>query len=105
MSDDLMSMSAAEQAASVRSGEVSATELVEASLAEIDRQNGEINAVITLADERAREEAEQVQPGDDRPLAGVPIVVKDLLQLTEGIRTAFGTAASGDFVPPFDTAL
>jgi len=98
-------MSASEQAAAVRSGDVSATELVEASLAQIERLNGELNAVITLVADRALAEAERVRPGDDRPLAGVPMVVKDLLQLTEGVRTTFGSAATGDFVPQFDTGL
>src|ERR671933_1102191 len=40
-----------------------------------------------------------------RPLAGEPILVKDLTQLTEGVRTTYGSAATGDFVPSFDTAL
>jgi amidase len=105
MPDELMSMSASDQAAAVRSGDVSAVELVEASLAQIDRLNGELNAVITPVEDRARAEAQHVTQGDDRPLAGVPIVVKDLLQLTEGVRTTFGSAAVGDFVPRFDTAL
>jgi amidase len=35
----------------------------------------------------------------------VPILVKDLTQLTEGVRTTFGSAAAGDFVPRFDTGL
>ena len=98
-------MSATEQAAAVRAGELSATELVDAALDAIERLNGEINAVVTVVADLARAEAERVKPGDDRPLAGVPIVIKDLLQLTKGVRTTFGTAASGDFVPEFDTAL
>jgi amidase len=102
---ELMGMSATEQAAAVRSGELSAAELVDASLAAIDRLNGEVNAVVTPVAERARAEAERVRAGDERPLAGVPIAIKDLTQLTEGVRTTFGTEASGDFVPPFDTAL
>jgi amidase len=105
MPAELMTTSAIEQAETVRSGEVSSRELVEESLAAIDRMNGEVNAVITLAAERALAEADRVEAGDERPLAGVPIVIKDLLQLTEGIRTAFGTEASGEFVSPFDTGL
>src|SRR4051794_31540351 len=96
---------AIEQAASVRSADVSAPDSADLSLAEIESQNGDLNAVVTLAAERARTEAEAIEPGDERPLAGVPIVIKDLLQLTEGIRTTFGTAASGDYVPDYDTAL
>ena len=98
-------MSALEQAAAVRAGELSAAELVEASLGAIDRRNGEVNAVVTVVDERARQEAARVPAGDERPLAGVPIVVKDLTQLTEGVRTTFGSEALADFVPRFDTAL
>jgi amidase len=98
-------MSASEQAAAVRSGEASAAELVESSLETIDRLNGELNAVVTVVADQARAEAERVEPGDARPLAGVPIVIKDLLQLTKGIRTTMGSAAGADFVPPFDTVL
>ena len=78
-------MSASEQAAAVRAGELSATELVDAALDAIERLNGEINAVVTVVADLARAEAERMKPGDDRPLAGVPIVIKDLLQLTKGV--------------------
>ncbi len=96
---------AAEQAVLVREGEVSARELVEASLAAIERLNGELNAFVTLVPERALAEAEAIQPGDARPLAGVPIAIKDILALTEGIRTTFGMAAVGDWIPPMDSAV
>ncbi|MEA2368621.1 MAG: amidase [Thermoleophilaceae bacterium] len=105
MAGELMSMSAVEQAAAVRTGDVSAVELVEASLATIDRRDGEINAVVTRVDERALAEAERVPAGDERPLAGVPVLIKDLTQLTEGVRTTYGSAATGDFVPQFDTSV
>ena len=90
MPNDLMFKSAAQQAELVRSGELSARELVEASLASIERLNGELNAVVTLCAERALAEADAVGPGDDRPLAGVPILVKDLVAFTEGVRTTMG---------------
>ena len=44
----LTEMSASEQAAAVRAGELSATELVDAALDAIERLNGEINAVVTV---------------------------------------------------------
>ena len=77
----------------MRAGELSARELVEASLAAIERLNGELNALVTLCAERALAEADAVGPGDERPLAGVPIAVKDLVAFTEGIRTTWGMAA------------
>jgi amidase len=101
---DVLWRSAAEQAELVRSGEVSARELVEATLSAIDEVNGELNAVVTRCDERALAEAENVKAGDERPLAGVPVLVKDLLALTEGVRTTFGMAAMEEWVPPLDSA-
>ena len=44
----------------------------------IGRLNGELNAFVTLCEERALAEADAIQPGDERPLAGVPIAIKDL---------------------------
>jgi amidase len=96
---------ALEQAAAVRAGEVSARELVEASLDSIERLNGDVNAFVTVAADRALAEADAIAAGDPRPLAGVPIAIKDIGPLTEGIRTTFGSAVSGDWVPPFDTAI
>ncbi|HKN92739.1 MAG TPA: amidase, partial [Thermoleophilaceae bacterium] len=104
MPDDLMFKSATEQAALVRSGEVKSRELVEASLGAIDSVNDELNAVITRCDERALAEADTVQAGDERPLAGVPLLVKDLAAVTEGIRTTMGMRAMGEWIPDFDSA-
>jgi amidase len=105
MPNELMFRPAVELAAMVRSGDVSARELVEASYSAIERLNGDLNAFVTLCEERALAEAQQVTEGDDRPLAGVPIAVKDLVQLTEGVRTTFGMAAMEDWVPDHDSAV
>jgi amidase len=105
MPDDSMFRPAGELAASVRAGDVSARELVEESLAAIGRLNGELNAFVRLCDERALAEADAISPGDERPLAGVPIGIKDLVQLTEGVSTTMGMAAMEDWVPPMDSAL
>jgi amidase len=91
---------ALEQAALVRSGQVSAVELVEAALAEIGRS--ELGAFVTLCGERALAEAAAVEPGDPRPLAGVPIGIKDLLAPTEGVLTTHGSSAFPDWIPERD---
>jgi amidase len=96
--------SAARQAALVRSGELSARELVEASLAANERLDPAINAFVLVCPERALAEANTVRPGDERPLCGVPIAVKDLLGASEGLPTAHGSAAFGDWVAGHDTA-
>jgi amidase len=105
MANDLMFKPAGELAAMVQAGDVSARELVEAAYGTIERLNPELNAFVTLCEERALAEADAVQPGDARPLAGVPIAVKDLIALTEGVRTTMGMAAMEDWVPSADSAL
>jgi amidase len=101
---DALRASAADQAALVRAGVLSARELVEASLDAIERLDSAVNAFAVVCPERALAEADAVRPGDDRPLCGVPLAVKDLLGATEGLPTAHGSAAFGDWVADHDTA-
>jgi amidase len=101
---DVLRASAGRQAELVRSGEVSARELVEASLEAIERLEPAINAFALVCPERALAEADAVQPGDARPLCGVPLAVKDLLGASDGLPTAHGSAAFGDWVADHDTA-
>jgi amidase len=102
--EELLRLSAVEQAARVRSGELSARELVEAALAAIERRNPEVNAFVALCPERALREADAVRAGDARPLCGVPVGVKDLLSATEAVPTSEGSSAFGDWVADHDGA-
>src|SRR3982751_4246357 len=104
MATEYLTRPATEQAELIRAGEVSSRELVEESLRAIEALNDELNAFVTLAADRALAEADAIEQGDDRPLAGVPIALKDLIAWTEGIRTTSAMAAMGDFVPPQDSA-
>ncbi len=62
----------------LRSGRLTAVELLELCLARIDRLDGRLNAFRTLFRESARAEAEAADAAhDDRPLLGVPVAVKD----------------------------
>jgi amidase len=99
---DPLSRSAAEQGALIRDGRISARELVDAALAAIERD--EHNAFVLTCPERARAEADAIGPGDERPFAGVPIAIKDLIVLTEGLRTANASRSLGDFTPTVDSA-
>jgi amidase len=101
---DVLLDSAVRQAERVRAGEISAVELVEASLREIERRNDEINAFVHVCAERALDEADAIRPGDPRPLCGVPIGIKDLLSATAGLPTSEGSAAFGDWVAEHDSA-
>lgn len=62
----------------LRSGRLTAVELLGLCLARIDRLDGRLNAFRTLFRESARAEAEAADAaGDDRPLLGIPVAVKD----------------------------
>jgi amidase len=91
---------AREQAAGVRAGDVSATELVQAALADIERT--QLNAFVALCGERALAEAARIRPGDPRPLAGVPIGIKDLMAPVAGLPTTHGSAAFPEHVATAD---
>ena len=102
-------LSAVELARLIRAKDLSAREVVSVHLAQIDRVNPTVNAIVTLVAEQAMERArladEDAARGRDiGPLHGLPIAHKDL-QSTKGIRTTFGSAIYRDFVPAEDSLL
>ena len=54
----------------------SARELVGAALSRIEEVDAKINAFVEVDSERALEAADKIEPGDERPFAGVPIAIK-----------------------------
>src|SRR4051812_45952210 len=102
MSHDGLWRSASEQARMVRDGECSSRELVDAALDAVERVDGELNAFVHVAADEARAEADRVRAGDDRPLAGVPIAVKDLIAPVAGMPMTWGMAAMRGYVPDED---
>lgn len=101
---DLLFRPATELAALVRSGEISASELVGASLERIEALDGQINAFTHVDADRALATAAAIQPGDERPFAGVPIAIKDN-QPVDGMPLTFCADLFGDFAAPFDAAF
>lgn len=94
---ELAYTSAVDLAAMVHSRTISATELMTYTLARIDRVNPGLNAIVSLDPERALRDAsaidDQFARGDHPgPLAGLPIVVKDL-ENAAGFPTSRGTSA------------
>ena len=75
-SSDLMFTPVGDLAARVRGGELSARELTQASLDRIAALDPELNAFIEVDAERALATADAIEPGDERPFAGVPIAIK-----------------------------
>jgi len=94
MSEEMAFAGAARQAEMVRAGEVSPTELVAMYLERIARLDPQLNAFRVVLAERAMLEAEQaearIKAGEERPLLGVPIALKDSVDLA-GELTTYGT--------------
>jgi amidase len=96
---DLAFAGVSRQAELVRAGEVSARELVELYLERIERLDPHLNAFRVVMDERALAEADQADArrssGDERPLLGVPMAVKDNMHVAGEITANGGRAHAG----------
>ena len=122
---DITELSATEIAARVRRGELSAREVLEATLEHIARVDGRpgslvahpptpkeratdiraVHAFITLTADRARAQADAVDAkiaaGEDPgPLAGVPFTVKDIF-CVEGTPSTAGSRILANFIAPY----
>jgi amidase len=100
---------ARDQAAAVRAAGISARELLDLHLARIAERNPELNAIVSLDEERAREGAaaadEVLASGADvGPLHGLPFAFKDT-HAVAGWRTTFGSPLFKDFVPEQDDLI
>lgn len=102
--EELLFLSALELAAMVRSGQISARELLSASLARIEALEPTINAFTHVAYESAFRVADEIHPGDPRPFAGVPIAVKDNRPVA-GMPLTMGSDLFGDYVAEQDSFL
>ncbi|MCA9070825.1 MAG: hypothetical protein KDA84_17970 [Planctomycetaceae bacterium] len=107
--NELCFSTAVELTRSIARKEISAREVLEAHLDQIERINPQVNAIITLLPDSAREQAAAADEYQARgeplgPLHGLPIAHKDLV-LTKGIRTTFGSPIYKDFVPPEDALI
>jgi len=83
-----------ELAAAVRSGELSARELVQASLDRIEDLNPQLNAFVDVFAEEALAEAASIGAGDPRPFAGVPIAIKNNRAASSATSSRRSTTAS-----------
>src|SRR5215207_6598634 len=93
----------------LRAKELSAREVMEAHLAQVERVNPEVNAIVTLTAEQAMDRAHTADDALARgeevgPLVGLPVAHKDLFS-TGGVRTTFGSPVYKDFVPDHDALI
>jgi amidase len=106
MQSDLSFLTASQMARSIRQGEISAVEALEAHLSQIAACNPRLNAIITLDEAGARRRAQEADAALARgevwgSLHGVPITIKDSFE-TAGMRTVSGYPPFANRVPQED---
>ncbi|SDA94873.1 amidase [Mesorhizobium qingshengii] len=106
---DIVFSSTVDLAAAIAARKISAVEVLDAHLAQIDRHNGAVNAVISLDRQGARERAKKADAALARsealgPLHGVPFTLKDMHQ-TSGMKTTVGFPPFADYVARHDSPV
>src|SRR6266849_10409236 len=109
LASEICGLSAVEMARQIRAGRLSAREAMLAHLAQIERLNRTVNAIVTVCAEQALKRAGEADEAQARGhlkglLHGVPVAHKDL-QATKGVRTTFGSPIFRDFVPTENSPL
>ncbi len=106
---NLVFTTAQELATRISHRQVSATEVLEAHLAQIALHNPPLNAIVTLDEKRAQMRAEEADLALAQgevwgPLHGVPITIKDALE-TAGLRTTGGFPPLTEHIPTRDATV
>ncbi|NOD34170.1 MULTISPECIES: amidase [unclassified Ruegeria] len=103
---DLTRISAAELVKQLATRQVSATDVMRATLDRIAKVNGDVNAIVALREESAlMAEAQRCDSGPiTGPLHGLPIAVKDLVNVA-GVVSSHGSPLFKDVVPDSDDLI
>jgi amidase len=106
---DICFLNATEMAEFIRRKDLSASEVMEAHLRQIERVNPKVNAIVTLVADQAMESARKADEAQANgamlgPLHGLPVAHKDLFD-TAGIRTTYGSRIFKDHIPKQDAII
>ncbi|MCH8863865.1 MAG: Asp-tRNA(Asn)/Glu-tRNA(Gln) amidotransferase subunit GatA, partial [Chloroflexi bacterium] len=92
----------------LKSRQLSSVELTKACLERISQVDAQVRAFITVTEEPALQQARQADErnaaGDNNPLSGIPVLVKDVI-CTRGVRTTCGSKILENFVPPYNATV
>jgi len=101
-------MTLTELAKGLKAGDFSSRELTTSLLDRIERLDGDINSFITVTRDQALSAADAADQarakGDSRPLAGLPLAIKDIF-CTQGIRTSCGSKMLDNFQAPYNATV
>lgn len=106
---ELKTLSAVEIGRLIKNRELSCKEVTNYYLGEINNNNNQINAVLTVNGEKAVKTAESIQKrinnGEEiSPLAGVPVIIKDNI-CTKNIKTTAASKMLEEFIPPYNAGV
>ncbi|MCW2503278.1 MAG: Asp-tRNA(Asn)/Glu-tRNA(Gln) amidotransferase subunit GatA [Actinomycetia bacterium] len=106
---ELISLTAAETAAKISAGEVSAREVAQAHLDRIGAVDDRIQAFLRVDTAGALKAADAVDQAKAKgeqlgPLAGVPLALKDVV-VTNGLETTSGSKILSGWIPPYDATI
>ncbi|WP_271813159.1 Asp-tRNA(Asn)/Glu-tRNA(Gln) amidotransferase subunit GatA [Clostridium beijerinckii] len=104
-----MQMNIKEMVEKIKSGELTSEALVQSYIEEITKNEGTINAFLTLTCDEALAKAKEIdakiKAGESLGrLAGIPIAIKDNI-CTEGVNTTCASKMLEDFIPPYDATV
>lgn len=102
---DLTRLTLTELRTALRTGETTSMAVTEAVLERIVAVDNALNSYLTLTDELALAQAARADErrayGEDTPLLGIPVAVKDMI-CNQGVETSAGSRILERFIPPYD---
>lgn len=92
----------------IRKGDISPEDILDSVFERIEEVERDLNSYITILKEEAYNQAKEIkarlQKGEDLPLGGIPIAIKDIL-CTKGIKTTCASKILKGFYPPYDATV
>ncbi len=108
MSQDLYQLTIHQAHELLKKGGLSSVELTRAVLDRIAALDDKVQAYLALTPETALEEARQADKrraeGEDNPLLGIPLAIKDVI-CVQGAPTTCGSKILEDFISPYEAAV
>lgn len=104
---DITDLSIVDLKSALKAKKMSAREVTEAFLKRTEAAS-DLNAFLYTAKNEALAQADEadkkLKAGEDAPLLGIPVGIKDVI-LTKGIKTTCGSKILGNFTPPYDATV